>query len=97
VKSLTLKECGEEKAKGMFHPKCRRKVSSFFTLHLFIYFLCLKRRRCQEKVFEIEGQKREPKVRGQSKRLKESSLLSLHFLIFYVIFFSLFFFSFSFV
>jgi hypothetical protein len=31
VESLTLKECGEEKARGMLHPRCRserRKVNA---------------------------------------------------------------------
>jgi hypothetical protein len=25
VESSTLKECGKEKARGMFHPKCKAK------------------------------------------------------------------------
>ncbi len=58
VESSTLKEHGEEKARGVFHPKCRserRKVSSFPSLHFFFFlmvlfslcfflFLCLRRR-----------------------------------------------------
>jgi hypothetical protein len=43
VESSTLKECGEEKARGAFHPKCRskrRKVSAFPSLHFFP-FLCV--------------------------------------------------------
>jgi len=37
VESSTLKECGEEKARGALHPKCRserRNVSSLPSLHL---------------------------------------------------------------
>ncbi len=51
----------------------------FFSLSFFFLFFCLRRRRYQEKVSEIKGQKWEPKVRGQSGSLKESSLPSLHF------------------
>jgi hypothetical protein len=43
-----LKECGEEKARGAFHPKCkneRRKGSSLPSLHFFsslsFFFLCV--------------------------------------------------------
>jgi hypothetical protein len=65
-----LKECGEEKARGAFHPKCRserKKVSSFPSMHIFsfsmifIFFfvfffpLSLKKRRCQEKPLEMKG------------------------------------------
>jgi hypothetical protein len=48
VESLTLKECGEEKARGTLHPKCRserRKVSSFLLYIFFLlygfFFLCV--------------------------------------------------------
>ncbi len=111
MESSTLKECGEGKARGTFHPKCRskkRKVSSLLSLHFFSFlwfcffvffflFFCLRRRRCQgenawnEKV-ETWGQKWKPKVRGQSKSLKVSSLLFLHF--FFSMVFCFFFFHF---
>ncbi len=66
VESSTLKECGEEKARGVLHPKCRserRKVSSFPSLHFFLLygffflFFYLRRRRCREKALETKGQK----------------------------------------
>jgi len=40
MESLTLKECGEEKARRALHLKCkskRRKVSSLFSLHFFFF------------------------------------------------------------
>jgi hypothetical protein len=42
-------------------------------------FFCLIRKRYHEKAFETEGQKREPKMKGQNESLKEGSLPSLHF------------------
>jgi hypothetical protein len=48
VENSMLKECGEEKTRGVFHPKCRserRKVNSFLSLHFFFsmvfFFLCV--------------------------------------------------------
>jgi len=41
VERMWLKECGEEKAKGAFHPKCRserRTISSFLSLHFFFLY-----------------------------------------------------------
>jgi hypothetical protein len=68
--SSTLKECGEEKTRGMLHPKCRskrRKVSFLPSLHVFsslwfffslcFFSLCLRRKKCQEKTLETKGQK----------------------------------------
>ncbi len=67
-----------------------------------VFFLCfcllffyLRKIRCQEKACVIEGQKREPKVRGRSKSLKENFFLSLNFFFFFMVFF-FFFSSFSF-
>ncbi len=57
VESSTLKECGEEKARGAFHPKCRSKrkkgkfspffpffflLYDFFFFVFFFFFLCLR-------------------------------------------------------
>jgi hypothetical protein len=76
VESSTLKEFGEEKARGTLHPKCRskrRNVSSIPSLHYYFFnlffsfflFLCLKRRRCQEKALEMKGQKQEGRSMSQ--------------------------------
>jgi len=70
-------ERAERELEGKLLP-----FSAFFFFSKVFFFL--------EKVFEIEGQKQEPKVKGQSRSIKESSLPSLHF-----IFFSMFFFPFS--
>jgi hypothetical protein len=61
----------------------------------------LERRRCQEESVwntreKVRGQKREPKMRGESRSLKECSLSSLHFFLLYGFFFlCVFFFSFA--
>jgi hypothetical protein len=53
MQDTRLQECGEEKAKGMFHLKCRsgrKKVSSlpflhfFFSLGFFSFFLLEKKK-----------------------------------------------------
>jgi hypothetical protein len=44
VESSTLKECGEEKARGALHPKCRserKKASSLPSLHFFFSMVFL--------------------------------------------------------
>jgi hypothetical protein len=46
VENSTLKKCGKEKAKRMFHPKCRnkrRKVNSLHYLH-FLSVLLLEKK-----------------------------------------------------
>ncbi len=73
-KTKAKSEKAEWKLEGKLPP-----FSTFFSSLWFFLFLCLKTRRCQKKVFEIEGQKREPKVRGQNMNLKENSFPSLHF------------------
>ncbi len=53
MKSSTLKGCGEEKARGALHPKCRSErgrispclLCIFFSLCFFFFFFCLRKRR----------------------------------------------------
>jgi len=89
-----LNECGEEKARGVLHPKCRgnrRNVNSF--LFLVFFFLMVFKSTWNERV-EARGQKQEPKMKGQSESLKVNSFPSLHFVSFLRFFFSLCFLSF---
>jgi hypothetical protein len=71
LESSTLKECGKQKARGVFHPKCKsekRKVSSLLSLHFFfsmvffsfVFFFfsfAWKEEDAKKKVFETQGKK----------------------------------------
>jgi hypothetical protein len=81
LESSTLKECGEEKAIGALHPKCRserKKVISFPSLHFFFFSffsLCFpffsfvsEEEDAKEKALETKEQKQEPKMGAKSER-----------------------------
>jgi len=64
-----LKECGEEKARGALHPKCRRSkllpLSTFYFILFFGFLLLEKKKDAKEKVLETKGQKQEAKSKSQ--------------------------------
>ncbi len=86
MESSTLKECGEEKARGAFHPKCRserRKVSSLLSLHFFsslwFFFLCVffsfllleKKEMPRKKNSKQKGRNKRPKVGAKSEKAEQ--------------------------
>jgi hypothetical protein len=103
VESSTLKEHGEEKARGMLHPKCRserRKVSSLLSLHFF--FLCVffsfllleKKKTLRRKCLKRKGTNKRLEVGVKSERAEqklEGKLLpfSVFFFLLYGFFFYL--------
>jgi len=107
-KSSTLKECGEEKAKGALHPKCksnRRKVNSFPYLHFFSslwfffsFFLLLKKKMSRRKHLKQKGKNKRPETGAKSEKVEQKfkgKFLPLStFYFFSMVFFSLFFFNF---
>jgi len=84
VETSTLKECGEEKARGVLHPKCkseRRKVSSFLFLHFFFSMiflsLCvsfsfyLRRRMPRRKCLKQKSRNKRVEAGAKSERAKQ--------------------------
>ncbi len=98
VEARTKSENVERELKGKFLP-----FFAFFS-YLWFFFLCVffsflmleKKKMLGENVWnkraKVGGQNQEPKMRGQSESLKESSLPSLHFFLLYGFFFLCFFF-----
>jgi hypothetical protein len=63
----------KQEKKGKLPP-----FSAFFFSMVF-FFLLLEEKKMPRRKAETRGQKWEPKVKGQSESLKESSFHSLHF------------------
>jgi len=104
-----LKECGEEKARGALHPKCRskkRKISSLLSLHLFFlygsfflsFLLLEKKKMLRTKCLKRKCRNRRPKVGAKSERAEQKLEGKLPpfsaFFFFSMLFFSLFLFFF---
>ncbi len=109
VESSTLKECGEEKTGGVFHPKCRskrKKVSSLLSLHFFsslwfFFSLCFSfflmfeiKKMPRRKRLKRKGKNKRPKVGAKSEWAEQNFEGKL--LSFFAFFFFLWFFFFLF-
>jgi AAA+ ATPase superfamily predicted ATPase len=81
-KSSTLKECGEEKAKGVLHTKCksnRREVNSFLSLQFFFFSMVFlffsfalleKKKMPRRKHLKQMGQNKRPETGAKSERVE---------------------------
>ncbi len=81
VESFMLKECGEEKARGALHPKCKSEryrpslfcifflLYDFFSLCVFFFFLLLEKKKMpKRKCLKWKGRNKSPEAGAKSER-----------------------------